>query len=280
MPADLEARVAALIGVPAQLEGLLADSSFGTLYRVRLADGRAAVAKLYPPALRRITGVSEADQLRFLAERQVPVPHVFGAEPGLLVMALIAAGSGSAQADLGAVVAHLHTQTGQHYGFHDSTAFADFAQDNRALAPWPAYWRERRLLPMLRATRGSGHLPKDLDRRLDRLAQRLEDFLPAEPTAALLHGDLWQGNILTRSGAVAALIDPALSYGQAEIDLAMLCLFGAPSPAFYDAYGPVDPGFFKERRALYQTYPILFHIKAFGAGYLAPLAEALDILRI
>ena len=48
---------------------------------------------------------------------------------------------------------------------------------------------------------------------------------PPRRRAALLHGDLWTGNILVRDGRLVALIDPACYYGHAEVDLAMLCLF-------------------------------------------------------
>jgi fructosamine-3-kinase len=58
----------------------------------------------------------------------------------------------------------------------------------------------------------------------------------------LLHGDLWTGNLLVKDGKLAALIDPACYHGDPEVDLAMLCLFGSPDEAFWQAYGPLPPG--------------------------------------
>jgi aminoglycoside phosphotransferase (APT) family kinase protein len=78
--------------------------------------------------------------------------------------------------------------------------------------------------------------------RVEALAARIGDLLPPAPPAALLHGDLWGGNILVRGGQVAALIDPACYRGDAEVDLAMLCLFDQPPAAFWDAYGPLAEG--------------------------------------
>jgi fructosamine-3-kinase len=90
--------------------------------------------------------------------------------------------------------------------------------------------------------------------------------LPAHPDAALLHGDLWGGNILVAQGRVTALIDPACYYGHAEIALAMLCLFDHPDPAFTGAYGAAAPGQ-ADRRPIYQLFPALVHLRLFGQAY-------------
>jgi aminoglycoside phosphotransferase (APT) family kinase protein len=71
----------------------------------------------------------------------------------------------------------------------------------------------------------------------------------AAPPPALLHGDLWGGNLLVREGKLAAFIDPACYHGDAEVDLAMLCLFDSPDEAFWEAYGPLDPGWDERRQS-------------------------------
>jgi len=101
----------------------------------------------------------------------------------------------------------------------------------------------------------------------------MAELLPAEPPASLLHGDLWAGNMLVRDGRLAALIDPACYHGHAEADLAMICLFERPDTAFWDAYGPLEPGW-EERRTIYQLFPALVHLRLFGASY-EPLADRL-----
>jgi fructosamine-3-kinase len=94
----------------------------------------------------------------------------------------------------------------------------------------------------------------------------MADLLPAAPPPALLHGDLWGGNILVNDGKLAALIDPACYHGDREVDLAMLALFGEPPPSFWESYGELEPGW-EERRALYQLFPALVHLRLFGASY-------------
>ena len=105
------------------------------------------------------------------------------------------------------------------------------------------------------------------------LAAQLPERLPRRPNAALLHGDLWVGNVLAHGGRVSALIDPACLRGHAEADLAMLTLFGAPDAAFWDAY-PVERGW-RERRCVYQLWPAIVHLRLFGEGYRPMVARLL-----
>ena len=127
---------------------------------------------------------------------------------------------------------------------------------------WPAFWAERRLLP------SCPHVPSALARRIEAFAADMANRLPELPAPSLLHGDLWGGNILASGTSVTALIDPACYYGHGEVDIAMLTLFDHPSPAFYDAYGALEPGW-NERLIVYQLWPALVHLRLFGGGYRA-----------
>ena len=77
-------------------------------------------------------------------------------------------------------------------------------------------------------------------RRIERLAERLDDFLIEPAFPSLLHGDLWTGNVLTRSGRVAGFVDPAIYCGSPEIELAFATLFGTFGEAFFEAYAERD----------------------------------------
>ena len=72
------------------------------------------------------------------------------------------------------------------------------------------------------------------------------------------------------------LVDPAVYRGDPEVDLAMSELFGFPAdfgPAYREAR-PIDEGYVRYRRDLYQLYYLLVHVVLFGAGYEAPCLRA------
>ncbi len=118
----------------------------------------------------------------------------------------------------------------------------------------------------------------DVSAQLDALLARPDRFGPPEPPARL-HGDLWWGNVVAADGA-PALIDPAVYGGHREVDLAMLALFGSLPEALvraYDEVHPLAPGW-RERRPLWQLYPLAAHAVLFGGGYGAQVARALDAL--
>lgn len=233
------------------------------IVRVRLASGRAVVAKSGG------TARAEAAMLRAIADSGAPAPAVLALSDMLLVMSDLGRETGLSQAwhPLGEAVARLHAKTGTQYGWHEDHAFGSVGIPNAPLDDWPTFWAERRLLPSVPA------LSPGLARELEQLAGRLSERLPRAPRPALLHGDLWTGNVMAAEGAVTGLIDPACYYGDAEVDLAMLCLFGRPAPEFWDGYGPVEPGL-EERRPIYTLWPALVHLRLFGGGY-AGLVERL-----
>lgn len=258
-------RAAALLGDIARSSRPLQGGDLSEVLRVRLASGSSVIVKAAP------TAAAEGEMLRAIAAAGVPAPDVLACDDGLLVMSDLGRdeGPGHAWGDLGRVTARLHATRGGGYGWSRDHAFGRVAIPNGWVDDWPTFWAERRL----RA--GIGDLPPELARRIDRLCARLADRLPARPAPALLHGDLWAGNVMAAGERVTGLIDPACYYGHAEVDLAMLELFGSPGPAFGAGYGPAEPGL-EDRRPLYQLWPALVHLRLFGGGYAGLVSRLLD----
>ena len=101
------------------------------------------------------------------------------------------------------------------------------------------------------------------------MCARLPALAGPSELPARLHGDLWSGNVLADAEGRPWLIDPSAYGGHREVDLAMLRLFGAPSPRVFAAYeeaAPLAQGW-EERVQLWQLAPLLVHAVLFGGGY-------------
>ena len=257
-------RVAALTGVPENRLRRLAGGDLSEVLLVPYDDGTQLVAK---------GGASlatEAAMLRVLAAAGVAVPRVEAEHDDVLLITHVENDgilSPHAWHDVGAALRKLHGHEGKSFGWPMDYALGTVALDNREASDWPRFWGEQRLIST------ASLLDRPWRERIERLARRLHDLLPASPSAALLHGDLWTGNILVHNGRLAALIDPACYHGHAEVDLAMLRLFDTVPDEFWEGYGALEDGA-EERLPLYQLFPALMHMRLFGGTY-APLVDRL-----
>ncbi|MGI8684181.1 MAG: fructosamine kinase family protein [Acidimicrobiales bacterium] len=227
----------------------------------------------------------EAEGLRWLAEPGgLAVPEVLAVadEPGaprFLALAWVEAGRRTASTDeeLGRGLAAVHAAGAPAHGGAHDLVVGPLTLPNEPCDDWPSFYVTRRLDPLARMAAERGALPPEALARLDALAARMPELAgPAEPPARL-HGDLWSGNVLTGADGRPWLIDPAAHGGHREIDLAMLRLFGAPGPAFLDAYeeyAPLADGH-EERVELWQILPLLVHAVLFGGGYGASALAAM-----
>ncbi|HSD92273.1 MAG TPA: fructosamine kinase family protein [Methyloceanibacter sp.] len=254
---------------------------------VTLADRRRLAVKAAAPGSARAGNLAlEAFMLGELARlSDLPVPLVHYADDDLLVMDFIETDGGgiseSVERHAGELIASLHAVPRPRFGYARDTLIGPLAQPNPESARWVPFFRDHRLLSMARAAHAEAALPSPLLARIERLAQRIEDHLSEPAHPSLLHGDLWTGNVLTRGGKVAGLVDPAIYFGHPEIELAFGTLFGTFGQPFFEAYASrlkLAPGFHAERRDIYNLYPRLVHVRLFGSSYLAGIEASLTRL--
>ena len=91
-----------------------------------------------------------------------------------------------------------------------------------------------------------------------------------KPINALVHGDLWSGNIGTDKRGKGVIFDPASWWADNEVDIAMTKLFGGFRKEFYEEYHKIFPRKegFENRIIIYNFYHILNHANMFGGSYL------------
>ena len=218
--------------------------------------GRRLVVKVGPGSLDESDGLA---QLRGVPGAP-PVPDVVLAEDGLLVTVAVdqTARTPAHEESLGRSLARLHRAPFPHWGGGSSWIGACRVDPAR----WPdgaGFYGARLRALSIRC---------GLEDVVRRVVARLDELLPPGGPA-LVHGDLWWGNVLFGVDRRSWLIDPSVHGGHPEEDLAMLALFG-PVPhrvlGTYMEEHPLSSGW-QDRIGLFQLYPLLVHAVLFGGGY-------------
>lgn len=179
---------------------------------------------------------------------------------------------------LGVELATLHRQTHTQFGLDHANYIGSLPQYNQEASSWTAFFIEERLQPQIKMGVDTHAIPHATVKKFDTLHNELPSLLVDEPPA-LVHGDLWSGNLITDDKGLPCLIDPAVYYGNRETDLAMTRLFGGFHEDFYNAYKeafPVAPGY-AQRLEIYTLYPLLVHVNLFGQSYLHQVNSILSM---
>jgi fructosamine-3-kinase len=180
---------------------------------------------------------------------------------------------------LGQSLAQLHLTSAQalaepRWGLERDNWIGRSPQRNGWAEDWGQFFVERRLQYQIDRIADAA-LRRRFSARLAAAHNGLVAFLNAgAPTPALVHGDLWNGNVLFERDRVW-LIDPAIYFGDPEVDLAMTEMFGGFGSAFRAAYTrerPLSPDY-PLKRSIYNLYHYLNHLNLFGSAYL-PGCEA------
>ncbi|HZH71707.1 MAG TPA: fructosamine kinase family protein [Mariniphaga sp.] len=220
----------------------------------------------------------EADGLKALKQAagdHLLIPDVIAAKavdeiPGFIVLEYLEAGSFSRNSDeiLGRGLAHIHKFSNKQYGFDHSTYCGSTPQNNSWNNDWVTFYRDNRLRFLIELIREKRSLSAEENKIYLQLLDRLQQIISEDSTPALIHGDLWSGNYMaTVKGP--AIIDPACSFCDREMEFGIITMFGGFSNKFFNAYNEVYPlpVEWKDRNALYQLYHVLNHYYLFGGGY-------------
>ncbi|CAM5097359.1 unnamed protein product [Natator depressus] len=172
---------------------------------------------------------------------------------------------------------HSEPQYVDKYGFHTVTCCGFIQQVNEWQRDWPTFFICHRLQAQMDL------IEKDYgDREARELWSQLKLKIPdmfcdMEIVPALLHGDLWAGNV-AEDNFGPIVFDPASFYGHSEFDLAIAGMFGGFSSSFFSVYHskiPKAPGF-EKRNKLYQLFNYINHWNHFGTEY---RGSTLNIMR-
>lgn len=267
-------RLGRLIGRPVVALAAVGGGDICAAYRAKLGDGRTFFVKTRtaPPDGFFATEATGLNRLRAV-QGGAPAPKVIAQDDEHLVLEWIQPGTPSAAAAerFGRALAATHASGAPVFGSADGDGW--IGTERLPGGPWQSWvdlWTEGRVLPFLRAAADRRSISATDAHDVERLLADLTALAgPPEPPA-LLHGDLWAGNVVWGANGSTHLVDPAVHGGHRESDLAMLDLFGFPHlERVRAAYHDTTPlaGGWRDRVALHQLHPVLVHAVMFGGSY-------------
>lgn len=226
----------------------------------------------------------EAEGLKLLARAgSIKIPEVFGygQMDGRYYLLMENIESGVPLKDywrnFGFSLAEMHMRnTSDNYGLDHNNYIGKLPQPNEAADNWVDFFIEKRLEFQLKLAVQNRLVDSSFVQRYRTFYELLPQLLPTDQPA-LLHGDMWSGNVMVAQDGHVCLIDPAVYYGHREIELAFTQMFGGFGHEFYTAYNeayPMEHGF-DERVDIYNIYPHMVHVNLFGTSYLGGVESVL-----
>lgn len=152
------------------------------------------------------------------------------------------------------------------FGWHEDNTIGATLQTNGWLDGWVEFFRDRRLAYQFDLARYQGGRFPKANLLLDKLPELLTG---SDSKCAIVHGDLWGGNAGFTKNGIPVIFDPAIYWGDREVDLAMTELFGGFPAGFYRGYNqeyPLMAGY-DRRKVIYNIYHLLNHFNLFGGSY-------------
>jgi fructosamine-3-kinase len=181
---------------------------------------------------------------------------------------------------LGHGLATLHAQAQPRFGFEEDNYIGLNPQPNAFNDSWGGFFLQQRLAFQVGLI-ADQQRRRRFSQRLQQKAVRIQEFLDSESVfPSLVHGDLWNGNVLCGEDGRVWLIDPATYYGDAEVDLAMTEMFGGFPAEFYAAYRACRPesSTWSTKKGIYNLYHYLNHLNLFGDAYLGSCEAGFTML--
>ena len=272
------------------IDSKLLSSSFGiNCFKITTSDKQDLITKFYKKKNNDFNAiVSEAKNLIFLNDLKLDFfPKVYRSNSHYLIMSFIKNNEikpSKTEEDLLNAIISIHSNKDEKYGLNFDSQIGGIKQKNKRSDNWVDFFRDLRLGYVYELINSSYPMDGSINAKIELLLKNLENFIPKNPRASLLHGDLWEGNILFNFKSFSGFIDPGSFYGHNEMEIAYLRWF---NPKFIDnnfieKYQEriyIDSDYMKYE-FIYQLYYSLLNVYLWDRSYIDNVSELLKKLKL
>tara|TARA_A100001015_G_scaffold310058_1_gene410670 strand:- start:6202 stop:7074 length:873 start_codon:yes stop_codon:yes gene_type:complete len=229
---------------------------------------------------------SEAKNLQYLNKRFNFFPKIINFNKNCLIVEYFKNdGSKPTNTNLDFLesIIKIHTISNNLFGFEFNTQIGALEQSNKYENSWANFYSKRRLGPIFELVNMKENMGNFINERINYILKNIKNFIPDNPTPLLLHGDLWEGNIIFNNKNFVGFIDPGSFYGHNEMEVAYLRWFDPPfiDSNFlqrYNEYINIDKNYINYE-PIYQLYYALCNVALWDKSYINEVRNILKKLR-
>ena len=272
------------------IDSKILSNSFGiNCVKIITEDKKKYIVKYYFIKNNHFNAIrSEGDNILFFNnESSNYFPIVVNSNPKYLIMSFI--DNNNLQPDmthddlLNAIIS-IHSRKSTFYGFNFDTQIGGLKQINSKTQNWVEFYRDKRLNYIFELINKNEPMDKDINNKIELLLKKIVNFIPDKPVSSLLHGDLWEGNILFKNQRFVGFIDPGSFYGHNELEVSYLRWF---NPRFidenflnkYNDHISIDKYYLKYE-PIYQLYYSLLNVYLWDNSYIEDVRKLLEKIKI
>ena len=268
---------------------LLSDSFGINCLKIITNDSKEFIVKYYYKNNHKFNAIkSEKDNLVFFNRQKFNYfPNIINYNDRFLIMSFISNNDDQPEktnVDLLNSIISIHSIKNQDYGFDFDTQIGGLKQINSKSKNWKEFYTDKRLSYIFDLVNKNKPMDKSINTKIDLLIKKMDNFIPANPRPSLLHGDLWEGNILFKNKKFVGFIDPGSFYGHNELEVSYLRWF---NPKFidnnflnkYNDHIKVDK-YYLEYEPVYQLYYSLLNVYLWDRRYVEDVRRLLDKIKI